>query len=91
MQPLSSVKVELMGEDASGFGACFRDDYSRGVITKGQKRCDTCNPGCVRGGCATHDDGEDAHLSTGPWSLLSFSFPSLFPFPRVHVVLLVRQ
>jgi hypothetical protein len=32
MQPLDGVEVELGDEDASGFGACFRDDFVRGVM-----------------------------------------------------------
>jgi hypothetical protein len=27
MQSLGGVEVDTLGEDASGFGACFRDDF----------------------------------------------------------------
>jgi hypothetical protein len=33
MQPLDSAQVEL-GKDASGFVACFRDDFIRGSVRK---------------------------------------------------------
>jgi hypothetical protein len=65
MQPLDSVKAELE-EDASGLGACFRDGFIRGFLTEGKKRCEAGNHGRVRGAGATHDDGEDINLSTGP-------------------------
>jgi hypothetical protein len=65
MQPLDSVKEELE-EDASGFGACFRDGLIRGFLADGKKRCEAGNYGRVMGAGATHDDGEDFNLITGP-------------------------
>jgi hypothetical protein len=56
MPPLDSVEVEF-GEDANGFGTCFRNDFIREVIAEGKKRCEVGYHERVRGANATHDDG----------------------------------